>query len=59
MKYMLLIYLTETEVDDAEREQCYKDSTAALPRTEVEGSVHRRQPVAIDQHGDQRAHSRR
>ena len=28
MKYMLLIYMGEDAMTDAEREQCYKDSTA-------------------------------
>ena len=28
MKYMLLIYLAEGAITEAEREQCYKDSTA-------------------------------
>jgi hypothetical protein len=27
MKYMLLIYMDETAMTEAEREQCYKDST--------------------------------
>jgi hypothetical protein len=28
MKYLLLIYMTEQAIDQSEREQCYKDSTA-------------------------------
>ncbi|HSU68021.1 MAG TPA: YciI family protein [Tepidisphaeraceae bacterium] len=27
MKYLMLIYMTENAMTDAEREQCYKDST--------------------------------
>src|SRR5579862_8746758 len=27
MKYMLLVYMTENAMNDAERQQCYKDST--------------------------------
>jgi hypothetical protein len=37
MKYMLLIYMTETAMNPAEREQCYKDSTALAHSLKAEG----------------------
>lgn len=38
MKYMLLIYLDENAMDEAEREQCYRDSTRLAHELEVSGN---------------------
>jgi hypothetical protein len=37
MKYMLLIYLEERAVDDAEREHCYQESTALARQLASDG----------------------
>lgn len=37
MKYMLLIYMSEDAMNESEREQCYKDSTALACDLEANG----------------------
>lgn len=49
MKYMLLIYMSEDAMNEAEREQCYKDSTQLAQDLEANGqylSANPLQPVA-------------
>lgn len=38
MKYMLLIYLDENALNDAERQQCYEDSAALARDLHAQGS---------------------
>lgn len=38
MRYMLLIYQDEQVLDEAERQQCYKDSTELAHRLQQDGS---------------------
>ena len=38
MKYMLLIYMTDDAMNDAEREACYKDSTQLTHELNANGS---------------------
>src|SRR5258708_4694342 len=50
MKYMLLIYMHENAMSEAEREQCYKDSTELAHDLEANGqylSANPLQPVAM------------
>ncbi|HEX9443868.1 MAG TPA: YciI family protein [Candidatus Binatia bacterium] len=37
MKYLLLIYMSENAMSEAEREQCYKDSTALAEDLQASG----------------------
>src|SRR6201988_1271452 len=49
MKYLLLIYMTENAMSEAEREQCYKDSTQLAHDLQANGqylSASPLQPVA-------------
>ena len=49
MKYMLLIYMSENAMSEAEREQCYKDSTELAIDLQANGqyvSANPLQPVA-------------
>ena len=49
MKYMLLIYMAENAMTEAEREQCYKDSTELAHELKTNGqylSANPLQPVA-------------
>ena len=49
MKYMLLIYMNENAMTEADREQCYKDSTALAHDLKANGqylSANPLQPVA-------------
>ena len=49
MKYMLLIYMSENAMSEAEREQCYKDSTELAIALQANGqyvSANPLQPVA-------------
>ena len=50
MKYMLLIYMNENAMSEAEREQCYKDSTQLAHELRANGqylSANPLQPVAM------------
>ena len=50
MKYMLLIYMNENAMSEAEREQCYKDSTQLAHELQTNGqylSANPLQPVAM------------
>ena len=50
MKYMLLIYMSENAMNDAEREQCYKDSTELANDLNASGQylgANPLQPVAM------------
>lgn len=50
MKYMLLIYMNENAMNEAEREQCYKDSTELAHDLNANGqylSANPLQPVAM------------
>lgn len=50
MKYMLLIYMNENAMSEAEREQCYKDSTQLACDLQANGqylSANPLQPVAM------------
>ena len=50
MKYMLLIYMNEDAMNETEREQCYKDSTALAHDLDSNGqylSANPLQPVAM------------
>jgi hypothetical protein len=50
MKYMLLIYMNENAMSEAEREQCYKDSTELAQNLKANGqylSANPLQPVAM------------
>lgn len=37
MKYMLLIYMTEAAMNDAERQQCYQDSGRLIEELDAQG----------------------
>jgi hypothetical protein len=50
MKYLLLIYMNENAMDEAEREQCYKDSTELAQDLHANGQylgANPLQPVAM------------
>jgi hypothetical protein len=50
MKYLLLIYMNENAMSDAERDQCYKDSTQLACDLQAKGqylSANPLQPVAM------------
>ena len=50
MKYMLLIYMSETAMSESERQQCYKDSTDLAHDLTANGqylSANPLQPVAM------------
>jgi hypothetical protein len=50
MKYLLLIYMSENAMSEAEREQCYKDSTELACALQTNGqylSANPLQPVAM------------
>ena len=59
MKYMLLIYIDEHALTEAEREHCYDESTQLAQELQRERAVSGRQPVAPDVDGDQRPGARR
>ena len=59
MKYMLLIYMEEKALNEAEREHCYVESTELADELKVERPVSGGLPAAAYLDGDQRPGARR